>query len=121
RPGRAPYKKATTPRSAWRIFPWRGSCKQQYPVRRLRRRGPHLAAMHDIGPAVPFGARRNRRRVEARIRLRHTEAAAVLAPDERRQIAGLLFLRAEDGERHRPEQVDMDGGRTRETGARLRD
>ncbi len=89
----------------------RGARQQQDLVGDLRRRRPHLAALHDVAFVRATREGLDARRVETGVRLGHAEAGLLLALDERRQPARLLRLRSVHDDRVRAEYVQVDGRR----------
>jgi hypothetical protein len=74
----------------------------------LRRRCPDLLAVNDIAIAAALSLGLDLRRVQSGVRFRHPETGNRLALNQVRQPAALLLVIAENDDRVRPEDVDVD-------------
>ena len=86
----------------------RGAGEDENLVRDLRGGNPDLLARQQIVIAAPLGAHLDGRGIETGVGLGHGEAGFVVAGNQRRKHAPLLFVRSEHDDRLEAEDVDVN-------------
>ena len=99
----------------------RAAGQDQHLVGDLRCGDPDFRAGDDITVAAAFGASLQLGGFQAGIRFRHCKARLLLAGDDRRQHAPLLFFAAVNHDRIEPEDVHVHRRGAGKSGARRRD